>query len=432
MTNIVEASMATKQVQVTSKSQSKSPKGDFEALFNLETEALNTGSTEEVKTGNGVVFDIEKEAKVLVQEGVIVDEEIDENDVAIIDVSYLIQGNPTLQIKNSVPSHKPSVDNESADILLTSARNLKYQETPAIPLIKESQDSPELVKEEANSGFKAETSAPIQVQSGLPQELTETETHAIPETLTETKNIDMLPQKQSKRDAIIPDKNRHELEQQKIEGTTSESKAAPKTDESILKGNLLSPFGEGKENENSSDTKKQSQSDRIENFPSVMKASEFQKPQIPTSPEVTRVESENMDLATKEILHQMETLTDGNKTMVNVKLNPVELGEMEISLSMEEGKLTGKIVVGNKEIQQIFTDKLHELNQTLKENRIDVASFEVKLSPDQNQNQDQARQQGRRAMEYPNRINSQRNGSTQPEERIRPASTSNRGIDILA
>jgi len=99
---------------------------------------------------------------------------------------------------------------------------------------------------------------------------------------------------------------------------------------------------------------------------------------------------------------------------------------------MEEGRLTGKIIVGNKEIQQIFTEKLNELSQTLKDNRIDVASFEVKISPDLNQNQDHSRHQGRRAVEYFNKFNGHRNGSTQTEEWLRPENTTNRGIDLLA
>lgn len=431
MTNVMEAGKVIRELQVKSKSPLKSPQGEFEALLNQETESLNTVKAEEGKpVGNNIVTDLEKDAKEPDQK--IIDGEPDENGGETMQLSYLIQANPLLQIKSSVTSLKSSEETMPADAQLTSVENLKSQQTPSAQWIKESQDAPETVKVDEANAFKAETSALVELQNGLPQELNETEFHKVSEDVTETKPVEVLPEKLGKSDVIKGNENRHELKQQKIEGNPLESKAAPKTEESLLKGKLLSPSGEGKENEASIDTQKKSQSDRIENFPTEIKANEFQKPQIPSSPEGARVESENLELATKEILHQMETLKDGDKTMVKVRLNPKELGEMEISLSMEEGRLTGKIVVGNKEIQQIFTDKLHELNQTLKENRIDVASFEVKLSPGEHQNQDQARQQGRRAMDYPNRFNSQRNGSAQTEEWIRPASTSERGIDILA
>ena len=431
MTNVVEAGKGIREIQVMSGSQSKSPKGDFEALLKVETETLKTDLAEEgEKAGNGIVIDIEKEVKEPDQE--IIAEEPDENDGAIAQLSYLIQGNPSLQIKNSVPSLKSSVDTEAAGTLLTPTGSLKFQETPLNPWTMESIEAQEPVKIEENSAYKAETSALVQLQKGIPQELKETLTKADSDDVTETKFKDLQPEMESKRAPIIASENRSELEPQKFEGNTFNSKVLPKIEESLEKIDLAFPSGEAKGKEASSHSQKKSQVESMENLPSTIKANGIPKLQITSPPEVTRVESENLEVVTKEIIQQMETLTDGNKTMIRVKLHPEEMGEMEISLSMEEGRLTGKILVGNKEIQQIFTDKLHELNQTLKENRIDVASFEVKISSDQNQNQEQPRHQERRTLDYPNRFISQRNGSVQAEEWRRPANTSNRGIDILA
>lgn len=430
MTNVVQAGKVTKEIQVGSKSPSKSPKGEFETIFNLETETLKTDSAEEGnKAKNGIGEDGETEVEEPLQETI--HEEPDENDDAMMQLSYLIQGNPPLQLKSSVPNLKSSADTKSAEIQLTPAGSLKLNETPANPWIKEPQGEIQSVKADEAVVFKAETPALVEVLNDIPQALQETEIRTVPEGKTETNPIEVVPEKQSKSEVLKGNQNRNELKQQKIEGNPLESKAVPKIEEALLKSNLSSS-GEEMKNEASDKTQKEAQSEQIENFPAAIKASEVQKAQIPSSPEVTKAQNENLDLAVKEILHQMETLTDGHKSMVKVKLNPKELGEMEISLSMQEGRLTGKIVVGNKEIQQIFTDKLHELNQTLKENRIDVASFEVKLSPDQHQNQEQARHQGRRPMDYPSKFNNQRNGSTQTEEWIRPANPSNRGIDILA
>lgn len=435
MTNIVEASNMTKEIQAMSRSKSKSPKGDFATIFKEETETLKpdmAGEGEPVAIGT--LVETEEIVKEPSQERVTIDEEVDENDGAISLLSSLIQGSPPRQIKSSIPGLKSVEGQDAAGANLPITGNLEFQEPSSDQLIKGSPEIQELAKVEEINAFKVGTSAPEEIQKVLPQEIKETVTNAVSDDLTETKFKDVLPEKLSKRDAIIASENRIELEPKKFESNTFNSKILPKIEESLEKIDLAFPSGETKEKEASSNSQKKSQVESMENLPSTIKANGIPKLQIASPPEVTKAQGENLEVLTKEILHQMETLTDGNKTMVTVKLNPEEMGEMEISLSMEEGRLTGKIVVGNKEIQQIFTDKLHELNQTLKENRIDVASFEVKVSPDQNQNQnqDQARHQGRRAMEYSNRFNGHRNGSTQTEEWRRPAKTSNRGIDILA
>ena len=435
MTNIVEASNVTKEVQLMSRSKSKSPKGDFATIFKVEAETLKpdmAGEGEPVALST--LVETEETVKEPAQERVTIDEEVDENDGAISLLSNLIQGSPPRQLKSSIPSLKSVECQDAVGANLPITGNLEFQEPSSDQLIKGSPETQELAKVEEINAFKVGTSASEEIQKVLPQEIKETVTNAVSDDLTETKFKDVLSEKLSKRDAIIASENRIELEPEKLESNTFNSKVLPEIEESVENIDLAFPSGEANGKEASSHLQKKSQVESMENLPSTIKASGIPKLQIVSPPEVKRVESENLEVVTKEILHQMETLTDGNKTMVTVKLNPEEMGEMEISLSMEEGRLTGKIVVGNKEIQQIFTDKLHELNQTLRENRIDVASFEVKVSPDQNQNQnqDQARHQGRRVMEYSNRFNGHRNGSTQTEEWHRPANTSNRGIDILA
>ncbi|MGB4589253.1 MAG: flagellar hook-length control protein FliK [Clostridiaceae bacterium] len=432
MNNVMEASKVTKEIQLMNGRKSESPKGDFETLFKVESDTLKTDMTEETKKAfNGLGIDLD-EVKDPTQEGGLIDEEFKENEGLVSPLSYLIQGNPPLQIMKSAPGLNSLADPEQVGELLTPAGSLKIKDSPEIPLMKQPQEAEESMNTEVTSALKTEISVPVQLQKGLPQELKESIAGITSKDLVETKLIGVLPEKESKSEATIAHENKLKLEQQKIDGNTVESKGLPKIEESLEKSNLSYSFGEDKENDTSSGMQKKAQPDRIENFPSDIKASEFQKPQIPSSPEVTKVSGENLEMATKEILHQMETLTEGNKTMVKVKLNPEELGEMEISLSMEEGRLTGKIIVGNKEIQQIFTDKLHELNQTLKENRIDVASFEVKLSSDQNLNQDHARHQGQRPADYSNRFKSNRNVSLQTEEWMRTDNRSHSGIDLLA
>lgn len=140
----------------------------------------------------------------------------------------------------------------------------------------------------------------------------------------------------------------------------------------------------------------------------------------------------NIQIASSEIIHRMKTLSEGESTAVKVKLHPEGLGEMEITMSMEKGKLSGSILVENKEIRQIFTDRIHELSQTLKESNISVAKFDVGIGAGQDQSQSQERQQGQRHERYHNRTMRFMEELAQYDERKMSGQKELRGIDMLA
>lgn len=138
----------------------------------------------------------------------------------------------------------------------------------------------------------------------------------------------------------------------------------------------------------------------------------------------------NIQIASSEIIHRMETLSEGESTAVKVKLHPEGLGEMEITMSMEKGKLSGSILVENKEIRQIFTDRIHELSQTLKESNISVAKFDVGIGAGQDQSQE--RQQGQRHERYQNRTMRFMEELAQYDDWKMSGQKELRGIDMLA
>jgi flagellar hook-length control protein FliK len=123
-------------------------------------------------------------------------------------------------------------------------------------------------------------------------------------------------------------------------------------------------------------------------------------------------------------------MSDGESTSIKVKLFPKGIGEVEISLSMGEGKLSGKILVENKEIRQMFTDRLNELNQTFKENNINVAKFEVGIGYGQGQNQ--GRQQSQRQVFYQSWKALYTDEIAQFDERKAASKATVRGINVLA
>lgn len=147
-------------------------------------------------------------------------------------------------------------------------------------------------------------------------------------------------------------------------------------------------------------------------------------------PEGQMAVDRNLEMAVMEIVHQVETLKDGERTTIRVRLYPEEIGEMEITLSMEEGKLSGKILVENKEMRQVFTERLSDLNQTLKACHIDVAKFEVGIGAGQQQGQAGHREQRQTA--YPERFRRYSAETMDREEIGKTVRTAARGIDLLA
>lgn len=85
----------------------------------------------------------------------------------------------------------------------------------------------------------------------------------------------------------------------------------------------------------------------------------------------------NLELATENIMSRVTTLKEGANTTMTVKLFPKDLGEIEISLLLNDGKLTGKILTDHKDVRELFLKNMEELTNTLKDNKVNVAKFEV-------------------------------------------------------
>lgn len=142
------------------------------------------------------------------------------------------------------------------------------------------------------------------------------------------------------------------------------------------------------------------------------------------------VVQKNFNITAREIMHKAQSLSDGKSTTLKVKLYPEDLGEMEITLSMEHGKLSGKILVETKEVSQVFNDKLNELNQVLKENNINVAKFEVGIGAGQQQNGGE--QQGQGQMQHRNVFVRYAAQPGEADEWTPNSEKTIKGVDILA
>ncbi|MFH5834853.1 flagellar hook-length control protein FliK [Proteiniclasticum sp. C24MP] len=128
-----------------------------------------------------------------------------------------------------------------------------------------------------------------------------------------------------------------------------------------------------------------------------MKLREFQETSQTKTPEHINFEK-TFENAAEEIMKTVETIREGDRTTMKVNLHPEEMGKMEITLTMEDGKLSGKILLENREIRQIFTERLDELSNSLKQN-IQIGKFEVGVGDRGEGNQQ--RHQGQRQMQNP-------------------------------
>lgn len=91
----------------------------------------------------------------------------------------------------------------------------------------------------------------------------------------------------------------------------------------------------------------------------------------------SKVLEENLKNAEALILKSMNTLKEGDRTTMKLRLHPEELGEMEVVLTLDKGKLSGRFITENLEMKNLFQEKIQELTQNLKAHQIDVSKMEV-------------------------------------------------------
>lgn len=86
---------------------------------------------------------------------------------------------------------------------------------------------------------------------------------------------------------------------------------------------------------------------------------------------------ENMDIFNDSIIELIQLREEGDASIMNVKLIPRELGSIDISLKMEQGKIVAKIFVENEEMKQLFASSVKSLSQNLQ--RQDIAIEEIQI-----------------------------------------------------
>lgn len=99
--------------------------------------------------------------------------------------------------------------------------------------------------------------------------------------------------------------------------------------------------------------------------------------------------TENIERVSESIIKLMEVNTQGDTQVMKVKLYPEDLGNVDITLRMEEGKLVANILVDNESAKQLFINNIQELNQNLVKQNIHIGDMNVDLSNSSQGNSEQ-------------------------------------------
>ncbi|SKA72680.1 hook-length control protein FliK [Clostridium sp. USBA 49] len=101
----------------------------------------------------------------------------------------------------------------------------------------------------------------------------------------------------------------------------------------------------------------------------------------------------NRNNVVKDLIRAVKYMENENIKELTVKINPKELGELAISVTMENGIMKANIAVKNEITYHIINSKLHEFNAQLMEQNTKIQSFSLNLFNGYNFNQNQGNQE---------------------------------------
>ena len=92
-----------------------------------------------------------------------------------------------------------------------------------------------------------------------------------------------------------------------------------------------------------------------------------------------KLSSENTQKLNDTIIQLLETTKEGGTSVLKVKLYPENLGRVDVSVKMEEGKLIANIMVDNEQIKGMFTKSINELSESLLKQNIQMERINIGL-----------------------------------------------------
>lgn len=94
--------------------------------------------------------------------------------------------------------------------------------------------------------------------------------------------------------------------------------------------------------------------------------------------------NENIQLVNETIIDLIDLSGNGEDNTMKVKLYPEELGFVDVTLKMEEGKLVARILVENEQVRELFNGHMNQLNDKLARQNINIERVEIDLNLNSN------------------------------------------------
>lgn len=88
----------------------------------------------------------------------------------------------------------------------------------------------------------------------------------------------------------------------------------------------------------------------------------------------------NIEKLEETILRSITTIKEGQSTTLKVKLEPENLGKVDLDLTMENGRLNAKINVESNQVRELFNENLSQLHQGLLKQNIQVGRITLEVN----------------------------------------------------
>lgn len=129
------------------------------------------------------------------------------------------------------------------------------------------------------------------------------------------------------------------------------------------------------------------------------------------------IEVKNMQEVVTKMISQIKELKEGERSILQVKLNPKELGDIEIKLEIKAGEIIGKILVDNSTVKGHFESQIQQIKDNLKNQNIILEDIEVDI-----QQHFQEQREEKRHTQYPMKefhFSSDNKETEDPEESLK-------------
>lgn len=94
----------------------------------------------------------------------------------------------------------------------------------------------------------------------------------------------------------------------------------------------------------------------------------------------TVLSTDNLKNINEAVINLSEITQEGQSNILKVKLYPEDLGTIDVTVSMENGKISAKITVDNEHIRGLFTNSLNELSAGLAKENINIGKINVDIN----------------------------------------------------